>query len=122
MKQSKLHKEIKQQIHSESLPQTSSGVTDEKIIMPYMEVLRKTHEKIGTELEQARIKDKKEKKFAERMKNPNFVKNILYTEKKKNSLKRKIRRMRNEAAFPQPKSYMNYSNRKGLLKKNSIKI
>lgn len=87
-----------------------------------MDALRITHKKIGEELQESRIKEKKLKIKEEKEKNPNFIKNQLFKDKKKNSLRLKIKKMRNEAIFPQPKSFMNYSKRKGFLKKNSIKI
>lgn len=108
-------------INAENLPNANAGTTDENIIAPYVEVLRRTHEMIGERLEMTRVRDKKEKIMEEKMKNPNFVKNKLFNERRKNSLSRKIRRMRNQAVFPQPKSYMNYKIRNGLLKKNTIK-
>lgn len=76
---------------------------------------------IGVKLQVTRIKEKKQKIMEGKMKNPNFVKNELFKERRKNSLSRKIRLMRNRAVFPLPKSYMNYRIRNGFLKKNSIK-
>lgn len=111
------------QINTNNLPNTTqAGTTDENEIASFIKVLRKTHEKFGDRMVSTRVKEKKQKQLEEKLKNPNFVKNELFKEKMKKSLKRKIRLMRNQAIFPQPKSYMNYTKRKGLLKKNSIKI
>lgn len=77
---------------------------------------------LGEELEAERKKTKSEKKLQNKIENPNFIKNQLFKAAVKNSLRHKIKRMRKERIFPQPKSYMNYNKRKGLLKKNSIKI
>lgn len=122
-KASKLRKKIQAPlVQNEELPEMSSGSRDEQKIFSYIGVLRKAHEEVGNALQGIRFKNKSEKKLQKKINNPNFLKNIMFKEKKKNSLKRKIRKMRNMAIFPQPKSYMNYSKRKGLLKKNSIKI
>lgn len=121
-KQMKQIKRVKYEVRPENLPNASSGVTNEAQIQPYMKVLRKTHEQIGEELQGTRREEKKIKKQSEKANNPNFIKNILFKEKKKDSLRQKIIKMRRKPIFPQPKSYMNYSKRIGLLKKNSIKI
>lgn len=114
--------QVRFEVDSESLPQASSGVKDERKIQQYIDVLRKTHAKLGDELMISRIREKRMKRLLKKQKNPNFIKNDLYREKKKNSLRQKIREMRKEAIFPQQKSYMNYNHRVGLLKKNSINI
>jgi uncharacterized protein (DUF342 family) len=114
--------QFKYKIDPESLPQTSSGITNEEEIKPYMQVLRKTHEELGHKLEATRFQEKKKKKLAEKEKNPNFIKNKLFNLRKKHSLKKKIRKMRNEGIFPQPKGNMNYKKKIGLLRKGSIKI
>lgn len=114
-------KKLNFEINASNLPETSAGTTDENKIAPYIEVLRRTHEKIGEELHENRIKDKMQKIMETKRKNPNFVKNEMFKERRKSSLSRKIRLMRNRAVFPQPKSYMNYKLRNGLLTKNSIK-
>lgn len=67
---------------------------------------------------QDRIEKKQERKF----KNVNFVRHQINQQKNSGTLKDKIRKMRKEKIFPQPKSYTNYSKRNGFLKKNSIKI
>ncbi|KAG5674914.1 hypothetical protein PVAND_004859 [Polypedilum vanderplanki] len=116
-KQHERYKSTKQKIHKE-LPKIEENKIDERVILEYMEVLRQTQKNIGEELYDKRVKDKREEKF----KNINFLKDQIQRNKNKNSLKQKIKMMRKQAIFPQPKSYMNYRNRNGLLKKNSIKI
>jgi len=83
-----------------------------------MDVLRQTHQNIGKTLLKERLEKKKDDKF----KNVNYVKQQINLEKNAGSLKRKIKQMRRQRIFPQPKSYMNYRKRNGLIKKNSIKI
>lgn len=90
----------------------------EKLVQPYVNVLRKTHKSIGNALFKERIQQKKEKK----LQNINYVKSTLQYLKNAHRLKRKVKKMRREGIFPQPKSFMNYRKRNGLLKKNSIKI
>lgn len=118
---SKERRKLNFKINTSNLPDTTAGTTDETKIAPYIEVLRKTHEMIGVKLQVTRINEKKQKIMEKKMKNPNFVKNELFKERRKNSLSRKIRLMRNRAIFPLPKSCMNYRIRNGFLKKNSIK-
>lgn len=83
-----------------------------------MDVLRQTHQTIGNALLKERLEKKKEDKF----KNINYVKQQNNFQKNAKSLRRKIKQMRKQRIFPQPKSYSNYRKRNGLIKKNSIKI
>lgn len=89
-----------------------------------MSVLRKTNAEIGKTLLAERLKQKANEREKKRAQNPNVVKNMLVTGKRdrKQTVKYKIRQMRRDRIFPLPKSYMNYRNRNGLLKKNSIII
>lgn len=89
-----------------------------------MTILRKTSEAIGDVMLRDRIKLKKEEKEAKRSRNINSVKQIIinHREGNQNSIKKKIRQMRRDKIFPLPKSFTNYNGRKGLLRKNSIKI
>jgi hypothetical protein len=115
--QQKARKSIKR-IHK-NLPKIEDKLKpDEAAVSEIMDVLRQTQVNIGEQLYEERIKGKREKKF----KNVNFLKNQIQRNKNKDSLKRRIKAMRKRAIFPQPKSYTNYRNRNGLLKKNSIKI
>ncbi|CAG9797613.1 unnamed protein product [Chironomus riparius] len=98
-----------------NLPSISKN---EAVISEYMDVLRQTHQTIGKTLLKERLEKKKEDKF----KNVNYVKQQFNLQKNTGSLKSKIKHMRRQRIFPQPKSFMNYRNRNGLIKKNSIKI
>lgn len=91
---------------------------DEAVIGEYMNVLRETHKKIGEFLLNDRLEAKNTKKFE----NINFVKNQANIEKSSKSLKQKIKQMRKQKIFPQPKSYTNYRRRNGLIKKDTIRI
>ena len=123
-KEPQLPKTIK--VHVSNLPKIPQGTTstNEKDIDQYMGVLRKTNAKIGETLLTERLKQKAEEREERRHKNVNVIKNILHAGKneRKQSVKKKIRQMRRVRIFPLPKSYMNYRNRTGLLKKNSINI
>lgn len=112
------HVEIAYQSREKLPTVNSSNKTNENVISEYMNVLRSTHQTIGQKLCAERVKKKKEKKLD----NVNFLINQQNFMKNANSLRRKIKKMRKERIFPQPKSYTNYRNRNGLLKKNSIKI
>lgn len=89
-----------------------------------MNVLRKTNAKIGEALLSERLRKKAIEREEQRSKNINIVKNMLNSAKneRKQSVKKKIRQMRRDRIFPQPKSFTNYKNRNGLLKKNSINV
>lgn len=91
---------------------------NEGVITEYMAVLRQTHQTIGNALLKERLEKKKEDKF----KNINYVKQQNNFQKNVGSLKRKIKQMRKQRMFPQPKSYCNYRKRNGLIEKNLIKI
>lgn len=109
------------------LPETNHvEVPNEQDISKYMQVLRKTNEEIGKVLLKDRLKTKAEKRELKRLKNANIVKQNLESQNDKNqnkhSLRKRIKQMRRDKIFPLPKSYTNYKNRKGLLKKNTIKI
>jgi hypothetical protein len=106
-------------IHQNSLPVASQSTKDEKVISQYIEVLRKTHINISQTLLSERIQAKQDKKLGNR----NYLKNKLSHKKSKtHEIRNKIRLMRRERVFPQPKSFTNYKNRNGLLKKNTIKL
>lgn len=99
-------------------------MTNEKEINKFMTVLRKTNQAIGHVMLEDRLKTKKEEKEARKSRNVNFVKQkiINHREESQDSIKKKIRQMRRDKKFPLPKSFTNYNGRKGLLRKNSIKI
>lgn len=106
------------------LPKISSGCTDEAAISRYIEVLRNTSKAIGDSLLQERCEKKAEEKRLKKAKNVNTVKHDLNEQKSeaKHGVRKKIQKMRQRKVFPQPKSYMNYRARNGLLGKNSITI
>lgn len=89
-----------------------------------MNVLRKTNAEIGQSLLAERLKKKTEEREERRLKNVNVVKSLLHAGKnqRKQSVKKKIQQMRRDHIFPLPKSYTNYKNRNGLLRKNSVII
>ena len=91
---------------------------NEEKISKYMQVLRKTNQEIGKALIDQRRIDRKQEKEAKKSKNEHAVRENLRTAK--NCLRLKIRQMRQERAYPLPKSYMNYKKRNGFLGKNTI--
>lgn len=112
------------EIEIADLPKISSGCTDEAAISGYIEVLRNTSKAIGDSLLQERCAKKAEEKRLKKAKNVNTVKHDLNQQKSevKHGVRKKIQKMRKSKVFPQPKSYMNYRTRNGLLGKNSITI
>lgn len=107
-----------------NLPELSQRQNNEEDINQYMKVLRKTNQEIGQSLLIERVEKKAEEREFKRLQNINIVKNNLNRAKndKKNSIKKKIKEMRQNRIFPLPKSYMNYKKRNGLLGRNSIKV
>lgn len=88
----------------------------ENNVMKVIRVLRSTQEEVGEKLRNERIKKKIDKKLD----NIEFLRHTIV--RNRQTLKNKIKKMRKDKIFPLPKSYTNYKNRNGLLKKNSIKI
>lgn len=89
-----------------------------------MDVLRNTSRGIGEALLPERLKKKAEERETRKQQNVNIVKARLKIAKNQRIRKvsNKIKQMRRDRVFPLPKSFTNYNNRKGLLKKNSIVI
>lgn len=100
-----------------------SKTNNEEDIAEYMTVLRKTHEEIGKTLRSKRMRNKAiDKERARAAKNPKDFINQHVAKKieGKQSVKNKIKQMRQDRTFPQPKSSTNFKKRKGLLGKNTI--
>lgn len=113
-----------QEVHASKLPELSKTKVDEEGIDQYMNVLRKTHRGIGDALLQERTQQKAEERELKKLQNVNIVKQKLSAAKnqEKHKLRKKIKAMRRDRIFPQPKSFTNYKKNKGLLDRNSIKI
>lgn len=113
-------KQIKVEVNSLPKLQKSAEVNEEHI-SAYMKALRKTNQEIGyAQLEdtlEKKAKAKEDKKFG----NVNFLKEKLTSPVKDHAVRRKVKAMRQQRVFPQPKSYMNHRKSKGIFKKNSIK-
>jgi hypothetical protein len=111
-------------VHATGLPVLSRDKIDEGGIDQYMKVLRNTHRGIGNALLTERTKQKAEQRELKKLQNVNIVKEKLSSAKNqdKHKLRKKIKAMRRDRVFPQPKSFTNYKKNKGILNKNSIKI
>lgn len=113
-------KQIKVKVRKLPKLQKSAGVNEEHV-SEYMKVLRKTNREIGLAQLESTLAKKAQAKEDKKFKNPNFLKEKLTKPAKNHAVRRKIKAMREQRVFPQPKSYMNHRKVKGILKKNSIK-
>lgn len=113
----------KVKLNVEKIAKASKGEINEKSIGEYMKVLRKTSTGIGKVLLEENIKIKAELKEQKRLLNKNYLKDKLNSKKseQRHPVRQKIKKMRSQRIFPQPKSYTNYRKRNGIFNKNSIK-